>query len=270
MNFEMLESIRSTLLKSNEYTYDNKEDYKFTYERPNFWISRKMNKKFHLSDIPYGKNEFTHMTNILKHTFDIMDVGVEKDAQNPDNNFNCFGIYDIVRKHEKRGNCWMISTMLTEFYLYFGYKAKTVRCMKCDGFNVTECHCVTMVYSNQFKKWIVMDAPNRCYYLGKDMVPLHILEIKEHFLENKKIIIPLMNLTDARGLLDYFSTHLYYFQFYANSSYNIESSPKHKIRYTLHSVNEFHSTTVRNSSNGGTIEERYTTDAAFFMKEPED
>lgn len=261
--------MQNLLEKSNEYTFDAACDPKFIYEYPNFWIRRKMERAFQLSKIPYGKSEFVHMANIMKYVYDLLNAG-ERDGVTVPETINSFEVYKVIKNTKTYANCWMHSVMLTEIYLTLGYKARMVRCMTRKGTSITECHCVTLVYSNQYNKWIIMDAANRAYYLNEDMVPMDIIELKQHFVENKNIIVPGMPKERVVKLLEYFRDHVYYFQTYLDSRYNIEGSKKYRIRYTLHSKNEYHNTFTMKYAMGGTIEERYTTDVEFFMKKPEE
>jgi len=99
--------------------------------------------------------------------------------------------YEIL-KHAERGEtftCGYYSFVLSECYRSLGYQARRLSIRVKDteypanphnhGHNVCE------VYSNEYNKWVLMDADKNCHY-EKDGVPLSALEIREAWLTGEE------------------------------------------------------------------------------------
>jgi len=124
--------------------------------------------------------------------------------------------YEILKRAEKGETftCGYYSHVLCECYRSLGYPSRRLSIKVNDTefpanpFNYG--HTITEVWSNEFCKWIVMDADLNCYY-EKDGIPLSALEIRRAWLKGKvdevkqvtdepKFVIP--KRCEANPLLD--------------------------------------------------------------------
>ena len=133
---------------------------------------------------------------------------------------------DYIIQNSKKGlrsNCYMYAVVLNEVFLSMGFLSRMVRCMPID-IDFNDCHCVTEVYSNKYKKWVVFDAANRAYYLNEKMMPLNLFEMRESIINNKRIFVPLMSKTNMHRLVLYFSKNLIRFESCKCSKYGNEKN----------------------------------------------
>ncbi len=188
----MDETYKNLLKKYNNYSCEKIPNRIFSdeYEKTTSFKLRGIIKKYNLKAIDKGKNDFFHITNIMKWVADTLKVGFKKEVYMPLESMNTNSILDVVLKNNKKANCWMHSIVLTECCLALGFMAKMVRCMPIGDDNIMGCHCVTHVYTKTYDKWVVMDAANSAYYLSEDMIPMNLLELKNSIIEDKKIYIP--------------------------------------------------------------------------------
>ncbi len=98
----------------------------------------------------------------------------------------------VILKHADRGEtftCGTYSLVLRECYLSLGYQARVLgihtRYSEFPKNPHNFGHCVTEVWSNDFRKWVVMDADKNCHY-EKDGVPLGALEIRRAWLQREE------------------------------------------------------------------------------------
>jgi len=99
--------------------------------------------------------------------------------------------YEILKRAERGETftCGYYSFVLSECYRSFGYQARRLNIRVKD----TEYpanphnhdHNVCEVYSNEYNKWVLMDADKNCHY-EKDGVPLSALEIREAWLNGEE------------------------------------------------------------------------------------
>jgi len=99
--------------------------------------------------------------------------------------------YEILKRAEsgETFTCGYYSFVLCECYRSLGYPSRRLSIRVEDTefpsnpFNFG--HTITEVWSNEFRKWIVMDADLNCYY-EKDGIPLSALEIRQAWLSGEE------------------------------------------------------------------------------------
>lgn len=256
------------LLKSNQYVHIPIDEPAFQYKHPNWFARHKIERVYHLSKIPKGRNEFSHFVNVMRYVSELFFVGFEKEVELPVHHMNCIGIYKNVIEEGKKANCWMHAITLTELYLALGYKARLVRLLPYNGLDAKECHCITLVYSNQYHKWVVMDAANKTYYLGEEVIPLDIIELKERLINHKKVIFPFMEDSMKKGLREYLRNNIYYLQSYQLSCFDVESPKYIKKQYILHPEYEHFSNYRYRDLVGSSIDVEYIDNVSLFMQIP--
>jgi len=99
--------------------------------------------------------------------------------------------YEIL-KHAEKGEtftCGYYALVLSECCLSFGYQTRRlgirVRDTEFPANPQNHGHVVAEVWSNDFSKWVLMDADKNCHYERED-VPLSALEIREAWLNGEE------------------------------------------------------------------------------------
>ena len=96
---------------------------------------------------------------------------------------------DYLRRAEK-GECFtcaVFASMLVEAATALGFPARNLTIAKADTDFIPRDtdnigHCVAEVWSNQFRKWLVLDADTASHY-ERDGAPLNALEIRQAWLD---------------------------------------------------------------------------------------
>lgn len=135
-----------------------------------------------------------------------------------------------------KSNCFMHAVVSNEIYLSMGFPSRMVRCMPID-LEYSDCHCVTEVYSQEYGKWVVLDAANRAYYLGEEMVPLNLFEIRETLMVQKLLYVPMMPRSQSKALLQYLLKNLVRFETDQISRYDAENWTGERIILHFQSKN---------------------------------
>ena len=207
------------------------------------------------------------MVNIMKWVSDRFMDNFHHILNPPLENMNTIGILKNVLKDNMKANCLMHSVVLTEIYLSLGYQARTIRCMPLYYKN--DCHCVTIVYSKIYNKWVIMDPSNRTYYLNRKAIPLGIEEFRELMIKNDMIMIPLAEQDFSDKLIKYWYGNLFCFESYADTEFNCYSNKKYKIKYILVPEKYRQDNKVINEMKSIT-EYRYISNPDFFWQKPKE
>ncbi|KYH39959.1 MAG: hypothetical protein AYL32_014030 [Candidatus Bathyarchaeota archaeon B26-2] len=146
---------------------------------------RRLREDFRLDEVVSGgETEFERILLLKRWVRSRWNHGWNNTKPPPD-------AYEIL-KHAERGEtftCGYYALVLSECYRSFGYQSRRLGIrVKDTEFPANPAnfgHCVTEVWSNEFCKWVVMDADKNCYY-EKDGVPLSALEIRDAWLNGEE------------------------------------------------------------------------------------
>ena len=92
----------------------------------------------------------------------------------------------------------------------------------------TECHCMTEVYSNTEKKWIVFDPAFCTYYTDAQSNILGIKDIRQNLVNGLPVNTPFITQKKKKELLKYLTKNMIRFRCYLESEYNAVTSNKSK------------------------------------------
>lgn len=208
------------VLPSNKFTYQSAEDNNL----------KELKNKYNLDRIAGQENEFKRMSNLMVWVSDKLkyDGEIVIDI----NNFNSVNIIENTINKGISSNCWMYATVLNEVFLAMGFKSRMIRCMSSDLFD-TECHCVTIVYSTEYKKWIMFDPANKAFFINRMGIPLSLEELRKVLINDEKFILPRAKTTDFEKIKQYWYKNIVRFHCYSHSAYNYESIKVGKTVYAL-------------------------------------
>lgn len=196
-NFEELKS----LLPEKYFTMENFENEFHFQKELMFWVCRSLNQEENEDIIPVRP---LNGATILQETF----------------------------TNRVSSNCQMYAVLLNELFLSFNFKSRMITCLPMD-LRFSDCHCVTLVFSSIYNKWIVFDPAMCTFYTNEKKEPLNISEMRKMLIEQKQIYLPFIPRKRSRHLLSYLVKNFVRFNCYQCSEYNIDDSAKDKIIYCL-------------------------------------
>lgn len=221
-----------TLKKAAKYNYQDLRPVPvFTYQDSSNEHLRALRLGFNLDSIAGKGNDASRILNVLHWLHNL----VPHDGQhgNPEvmNAMNMLA----VCKAEKRGlNCRGLSTVLNECYLALGYKSRFVTGLPKDTAD-TECHVINMVYCNDLKKWIWVDATHDSYVMDENGTLLSVEEVRTRLIDGRPLHInPDANWNHTLStvkedyLYNYMAKNLYRFSCPVHSMYDTETTVKDK------------------------------------------
>lgn len=143
-----------------------------TYEKSDSIEMNKIRNYFNLDKMINKDNEITTLVNLNKWAFKYFHYN----GKNINTRiYDDLSIFEIIKRSKKDGNslnCRYISVIFTQCLLSMGYKSRLVVC-KSSNINDVDCHCVTEVWVEKYKKWIILDSAFGLIYYGKDGIPLN-------------------------------------------------------------------------------------------------
>lgn len=145
---------------------------------------------------------------------------------------NSLEIIDSAKKLGFSLNCRYKSFIFTQMLLSLGYKARWVRCLSFD-LRTSDAHCVTEVYIEGLKKWIVADCAFNTFYFSSDGTLLNLMEMRECLSSGKPIRFLTINKKNIDYIKKYWTQNIFRFTYLSNLS---SKSIKDK-NYTYYALN---------------------------------
>lgn len=217
----------------SKYGEDNKK-YCFKYQSSNDNNLMMLRKKYNLNTIAGEGNEFQKQCCLMKWIGEKLESKIK--SINSTNLTNCIDIIEAVSKNKTQVNCFMYSIALNEVYLSMGYQSRVIRCLPMD-LRYDDNHCVTLVYSNYFNKWIVMDPAMQLYYLDSSGIPMSMLEMRLRLIQQKKIWMPKMKKSEIEIVTHYWLKNAFRFECNLVSEYDMYGDKKDRTIIALNPQN---------------------------------
>lgn len=197
---------------------ETRENFHFTYRTDDPRLSN-LREQFDYSEQIVRGKEFRSMVNMMTWVSDhLMGDGMCV----PPEQLNAGYILTMTQKTRLKSNCFMHAVVLNEIFLSVGMRSRMVRCMPMD-LEYMDCHCMTEVYCEEYRKWIAFDAANRAYYLDRGMTPLNLFEIRENLLHGRPLFVPMMRRSLSASLFRYLAKNLVRFESDQISQYDGEN-----------------------------------------------
>lgn len=176
----------SVLKSSPEYGYESTEGYPtFTYQDSADQKLVALRETYDLKKVAGEGDEISKIFNLLKWVHDAVRHDGQALSPDPENALN---ILQYCRDTGKGVNCVMLAIVLNEVYLSMGFKSRYVNGhFKANIFN--EWHAFNTVYSTTLGKWLFVDPTFNAYFTDENGNVLGIREIREHFMQDKSIIL---------------------------------------------------------------------------------
>jgi len=206
------------LIAMNHFQYDStveKLKFEYLFDDDNL---KKLRKDYRLDEIAGTGNSFKKMVTLMTW---VNDTLIGDGNCYPMRPLNALNALDLTKREEALSNCYVYSVVLNEVFLSMGYYSRMVRCMPIDLF-FQDCHCVTVAYVDDYKKWVVFDAPNRAYYLNRQMIPMDIMTFREFLIKNEPVYIPKASRDFIQNICDYWIKNMIRFECSAVSCFGAE------------------------------------------------
>lgn len=270
-------SFREVLRKATRFnTADPRQVLAFTYQPADAPELVALRTAFKLDSIAGQGNEIARIMEVMHWLHDL----VPHDGQH-DNPVvrNAMSMVAECKRDHRGLNCRGLSTVLNECYLALGFKSRFLTCLPNDSTD-TECHVINMVWSNDLKKWIWIDATHDAIVMDENGTPLGPWEVRERLIDGRTLILnPDANwnhrLSSVREeyLYNYMAKNLYRFECPAHSCYDTETGAEGKrVEYVellpLHHHTQKPDVDERKGGSGNTVATYRTNDPGRFWAAP--
>jgi hypothetical protein len=270
-------SFREVLRKATRFnTADPRQVLAFTYQPADAPELVALRTAFKLDSIAGQGNEIARIMEVMHWLHDL----VPHDGQH-DNPVvrNAMSMVAECKRDHRGLNCRGLSTVLNECYLALGFKSRFLTCLPNDSTD-TECHVINMVWSNDLKKWIWIDATHDAIVMDENGTPLGPWEVRERLIDGRTLILnPDANwnhrLSSVREeyLYNYMAKNLYRFECPAHSCYDTETGAEGKrVEYVellpLHHHTQKPDVVERKGGSGNTVATYRTNDPGRFWAAP--
>ena len=270
-------SFREVLRKATRFnTADARQVPAFTYQPADAPELVALRTAFKLDSIAGQGNEISRIMEVMHWLHDL----VPHDGQH-DNPVvrNAMSMVAECKRDHRGLNCRGLSTVLNECYLALGFKSRFLTCLPNDSTD-TECHVINMVWSNDLKQWIWIDATHDAIVMDENGTPLGPWEVRERLIDGRTLILnPDANwnhrLSSVREeyLYNYMAKNLYRFECPAHSCYDTETGAEGKrVEYVellpLHHHTQKPDVDERKGGSGNTVATYRTNDPGRFWAAP--
>ena len=101
---------------------------------------------------------------------------------------NAIGLWEYTKTVAPAFNCRLHSILNYELLTAVGIKARYITCLPYDR-NDNDCHVVNEVWLPEIGKWVMIDTDTKSYVTDKKGNMLSLAEIREHFINDKKVVV---------------------------------------------------------------------------------
>jgi len=270
-------SYREVLRKATRFnTADPRQLPAFTYQSPEAPELVALRTAFNLDSIAGQGNEISRIMEVMHWLHDL----VAHDGQH-DNPVvrNAMSMVAECKRDHRGLNCRGLSTVLNECYLALGFKSRFLTCLPNDSTD-TECHVINMVWSNDLKKWIWIDATHDAIVMDENGTPLGPWEVRERLIDGRTLILNpdanwnhRMSSVREEYLYNYMAKNLYRFECPSRSCYDTETGAEGKrVDYVellpLHHHTQKPDVDERKGGSGNTVVTYRTNDPGRFWAAP--
>lgn len=125
-------------------------------------------------------------------------------------------------------NCRYLSLLFTQILLSLNFRARWVKCLPVEIIS-KETHCVTEVYIEELKKWIVVDAPYGLIYFNKSGIPLNLIEMRQNIVSGKMFRFFSDSKESIELIYRNWINHIFRFQYSLYNDYDMFKRKKQRF-----------------------------------------
>lgn len=119
---------------------------------------------------------------------------------------NAIGLWEYTKTVAPAFNCRLHSILTYELLTAAGIKARYITCLPYDR-NDNDCHVVNEVWLPETGKWVMIDTDMRRYITDKKGNLLSLAEIREHFINDKKVVV-YHNFDNPSSRISYYHAYM--------------------------------------------------------------
>lgn len=119
---------------------------------------------------------------------------------------NAIGLWEYTKTVAPAFNCRLHSILTYELLTAAGIKARYITCLPYDR-NDNDCHVVNEVWLPEKGKWVMIDTDMKRYVTDRKGNLLSIAEIREHFVNDKKVVV-YHNFDNPSSRISYYHAYM--------------------------------------------------------------
>ena len=119
---------------------------------------------------------------------------------------NAIGLWEYTKTVAPAFNCRLHSILTFELLTAAGIKARYITCLPYDK-NDNDCHVVNEVWLPEIGKWVMIDTDMKRYVTDKKGNMLSLAEIREHFINDKKVVVH-HNFDNPSSRISYYHAYM--------------------------------------------------------------
>lgn len=164
------------LKESPEYATDSLPDIQFAYANPSDSLLTLTRERFRLDSIAGCGSDVDRIKRVLYWVHD----NIRHNGSNglPQGSRNLRNIYDSARRDSCGYNCRALAISLTEALLSIGIPSRYITCLPKDWKNDSDCHVISVAWSDSLKKWIWVDPTFAAFVTDENGLLLHPGEVR--------------------------------------------------------------------------------------------
>lgn len=204
-NMAELEILAGALKVFSIFVGDSEIKFSYNHECKEY---EELINKYHLCEIAGTGTTIDKVLKLMDWcAANVLHNGGTKDVEFLDKNSLSILDYSFQKGREYGVYCRLQAIVFTECCLALGIKSRILHCLPLSPYDY-ESHVVSMVYIDEMKKWIMIDAGNKRYFLDEMDNILSPLEARQR-LGNQAFIK--CNVSDE-NYLSYMAKNLFYFK----------------------------------------------------------
>ena len=208
------------------------KEYKHSEQKISFLYSdekskelKRLREEFDLDSIAGSGPELKRITRLRNWVYQSLKsdsrdfYNVKKDEKTP---WNTFYIFDVFNHKPFLVDCGTSALVMTEVMLAMGWKARWIQCLPFD-LRYNESHCISHVWSNDYNKWIIVDAAQDLFYFNKEAIPFGIPDLRDAIIGNERVLIYSNNqkATGREWLKNYWIKNIFRFHCLTKSCFSM-------------------------------------------------
>lgn len=204
------------ILITNQKYSDVDESINFTYDMSDLRLIELRNL-YSLNAIAGNGSDFLKLMRITYWVANHLHFGSLVSTES-------FHALDVLNNTQNgvNSNCFIAATVLTECFLAMNYPARMVRCMPID-LRFNECHCMTVAYAWDEKRFIAFDSAMGGYYQDSKGRPMNISDIRKAIIGRKPFKLRSIFKTNfVNAIEQYLCKNIVRFQSHQHTKYGNE------------------------------------------------
>lgn len=167
--------------------YEGTEDMTVSYRTPDDSLLQRSREYFNLDSIAGNGDDISRIKNLLYWVHEL--VRHDGSSSWPKCRFNLIDLYKVCKEENRGLNCRFMAMMLTEALLAEGIPARYLTCLPKAYDDDSDCHVITVAWSQSLNKWIWVDPTFAAYVTDENGLLLHPGEVRERLRTGQPLVL---------------------------------------------------------------------------------